>query len=188
MANDCWNMVIIKGDETTLKKIEEKFNSSENGVFSMNNYKSLFDSDVSDMEEDDFGSKRFSPIVTMQDGQLLISGDSAWSPMIGLFERICVDYGVEAELEYDEMGCDFAGLVRWDSKGVEIDREEWTYWERLCMRDQDNFCEEMQWRYENYEDFDELISDFQLDNWVDESILDMDRLKTEFEKYLDENQ
>ena len=39
MANDCWNMAIIKGDEVTLKKIEEKFNSSENGVFYMNNYK-----------------------------------------------------------------------------------------------------------------------------------------------------
>jgi hypothetical protein len=183
MANDCWNKVIIKGDETTLKKIEEKFNSVEDGFFNMSNYQTLFDSDVSDMEEDDFGSKRFVPSVCMQDGQLLIAGDSAWSPVIGLFERICVDYGVEAELEYDEMGYDFAGRIVWDSKGVEIENEEWTYWERLCMKDSDNFWEEMQWRYENYEEFDELVEDFHIDKWKDQTILDMNRLRKEFEEY-----
>ena len=182
MANDCWNMAIIKGDEVTLKKIEEKFNSSENGVFSMNNYKSLFDSDVSDMEEDDFGSKKFTPSISMEDGELHISGDSAWSPMIGLFERICVEWGVEAELEYDEMGYDFAGRIVWDSKGVEVINEEFTYWERLCMKDQDNFWEEMQWRYENYDTFDELVEGFELGKWKDQTILDMDRLESEYEE------
>ena len=182
MANDCWNMAIIKGDEVTLKKIEEKFNSSENGVFSMNNYQSLFDSDVSDMVEDDFGSKRFIPSVSMEDGELHISGDSAWSPMIGLFERICVEWGVEAELEYDEMGYDFAGRIVWDSKGVEVINEEFTYWERLCMKDQDNFWEEMQWRYENYDTFDELVEGFELGKWKDQTILDMDRLESEYEE------
>ena len=182
MANDCWNMATIKGDEATLKKIEEKFNSSENGVFSMNNYKSLFDSDVSDMVEDDFGSKRFIPSVSMEDGELHISGDSAWSPMIGLFERICVEWGVEAELEYDEIGYDFAGRIVWDSKGVEVINEEFTYWERLCMKDQDNFWEEMQWRYENYDTFDELVEGFELGKWKDQTILDMDRLESEYEE------
>jgi hypothetical protein len=187
MANDCWNKVIIKGDESTLKKIEEKFNSVENGFFNINNYSSLFDTDVSDMDEDDFGSKRFLSSVTIQDGQLLISGDSAWSPMVGLFERICVEYGVEAELEYDEIGYDFAGRIVWDSKGVEIENEEWTYWERLCIKDQDYFWEEMQWRYEIYEEFDELLQDFQLEKWKDSSILDVERLRSGFEEYLSEN-
>ena len=182
MANDCWNMVIIKGDETTLKKLEEKFNSSESGVFTMNNYKSLFDTDVSDMDEDDFGSKKFSPSVSMEDGELHISGDSAWSPMIGLFERICVEYGVEAEIEYDEMGYDFAGRIVWDSKGVEVVNEEWTYWERLYVKDQENFWEEMQWRYENYDTFDEFVEGFELDRWKDKTILDMDRLESEYEE------
>ena len=187
MANDCWNKVVIKGDEATLKKIQEKFNSSENGVFNMNNYQSLFDSDVSDMYEDDFGSKRFTPSVELEDGQLFISGDSAWSPMVGLFERICVEYGVEAELEYDEMGYDFAGRIVWDTKGVEVENQEWTYWERLCVKDQDNFWEEMQFRYEIYESFDELVADFNLDKWEDSSILDTNRLEAGFEEYLSQN-
>lgn len=188
MANDCWNKVIIKGDESTLKKIEEKFNSSESGMFSINNYHKLFDNDVSDMEEDDFGSKRFIPSVIMQDGQLLISGDSAWSPMIGLFERICVEYGVEAEIEYDEIGYNFAGRIVWDSKGVEIENEEWTYWERLYIKDQENFWEEMEWRFDIYEDFDELIEDFKLDEWKDSSILDLEKLRNSYEEYQSKNE
>ena len=180
MANDCWNKVIITGSNETLEKIKTRFESSENGVFNMNNYQTLFDSDVSDMSEEDFGSKRFAPSVEMYDNQLVITGDSAWSAMIGLFERICVEYGVEAELEYDEMGYDFAGRIVWDSKGNELVNEEWTYWERLCMKDQENFWEEMQWRYENYDTFEELIESFELTKWKDSSILNMDRLEEEY--------
>jgi hypothetical protein len=188
MANDCWNKVIIKGDETTLKKIREKFNSSENGVFTMNNYKSLFNTDVSDMDEDDFGSKRFIPSVSLQDGQLLISGDSAWSPVIGLFERICVEYGVEAEMEYDEMGYDFAGHIIWDTKGVEIKNQEWTYWERLYLNDPDNFWEEMEWRYENYETFDELLESLELDRWKPTTTFDNEMLEKRFNEYLNQDE
>jgi hypothetical protein len=102
--------------------------------------------------------------------------------MIGLFERICVDYGVEAELEYDEMGYVFAGRIVWDSKGVEVVNEEFTYWERLCMKDQDNFWEEMQWRYENYDTFDELVEGFELGKWKDAYILDTKRLRKEYDE------
>ena len=82
----------------------------------------------------------------------------------------------------DEMGYDFAGRIVWDSKGVEVINEEFTYWERLCMKDQDNFWEEMQWRYENYDTFDELVEGFELGKWKDQTILDMDRLESEYEE------
>lgn len=187
MANDCWNKVVITGSLDTLKKIKTRFESSENGVFNINNYHTLFDTDVSDMDEEDFGSKRFIPSVEIYNNQLIISGDSAWSPVIGLFERICSDYQVEATLDYEEMGCDFAGRIVWDTKGVELENQEWTYWERLCMKDPDNFWEEMQYRYEIYEDYDELLEDFHMNKWKDQTILDTERLKTEFEEYLENN-
>ena len=142
------------------------------GFFNFSNYHLLFDTDVSDMVEDDFGSNRFAVSVTMEDGKLHVSGDSAWSPMIGLFERICSDYGVEAKLDYEERGYDYAGSVEWDSKGVEVSHHQWTYWEKLCITDQYEFWEEMQWRYEIYESYDELIADFNLDEWKDSSLLD----------------
>lgn len=180
MANDCWNKVVIRGTNDLLEKIKTRFESSENGVFTMNNYHILFDSDVSDMVEDDFGSKRFSPSVEIYDNQLVISGDSAWSPVIGLFERICVEYGVEATLDYDEQGYDFAGRISWDSKGVETENLEWTYWEKLYINDQIGFWEEMEWRYEDYDTFEDLVENLELSKWQDSSILDLDKLETEY--------
>jgi hypothetical protein len=185
MANDCWNKVVITGSDETLEKIKTRFTSSENGVFTMNNYQTLFDSDVSDMSEDDFGSKRFSPSVELDDKKLYISGDSAWSPMTGLFERICVEYGVEATLEYDEMGYNFAGKISWDTNGVEKENLEWTYWEKQYLYDQENFWEEMEWRYEEYDTFDELVENFELDKWENPQILDLDKLKEQYESVND---
>jgi len=185
MANDCWNKVVITGSDETLEKIKTRFTSSENGVFTMNNYQTLFDSDVSDMSEDDFGSKRFSPSVEIDDKKLYISGDSAWSPMTGLFERICVEYGVEATLEYDEMGYNFAGKISWDTNGVEKENIEWTYWEKQYLHDQENFWEEMEWRYEEYDTFDELVENFELHKWKNPEILDLDKLKEHYESVND---
>lgn len=185
MANDCWNRVVITGSTDTLEKIKTRFESSENGVFTMNNYHTLFNSDVSDMSEDDFGSKRFVPSVELEGDTLYISGDSAWSPMVGLFERICVEYGVEATLNYDEMGYDFAGRISWDSSGVELENIEWTYWEKLYIYDQENFWEEMEWKYEEYDSFEELVETFELHKWKDSKIFDMDKLKEQYESVND---
>jgi hypothetical protein len=177
MANDCWNKAIIQGDEATLKKIQERFNSSENGVFNTFNYKILFDSDVSDMEEDDWGSKRFFPSTDLSDGQLFITGDSAWSPMIGLFETICAEYGVECVLEYDESGYDFAGIISWDTKGAIKDHIEMTYWEKLHKDSLNDFYEELGYRAEIYDSYEEYLEDLDLNKWRDSSKVDMDKLK-----------
>lgn len=181
MANDCWNKVVITGSDETLQKIKTRFESSENGVFTMDNYNTLFDSDVSDMDKEDFGSKRFTPSVTLDDNELTISGDSAWSPMIGLFERICSDYKVEATLDYDEMGYDFAGRVSWNSKGIETEYCEWTYWEKEYLFNEGNFWEEMNFRYDNYDTFEELVEGFELNKWKDSSILDLNKLKQNYD-------
>ena len=184
MANDCWNNVIIRGDEETLKELHKRFTSTENGVFNLNNYKNLFDSDVSDMtDEDDWGSKRFTPECEIVNGNLHIFGDSAWTPMEGLFETICCEWGVEGELNYEEQGYDFAGKVCWDSKGIITNIEEWTYWERMYLFETNNFWEEMTWRHEIYESFDEFVQDFNLNKWKDSSILDISKLKEMWDKY-----
>lgn len=182
MANDCWNKVIIRGDEETLKKIHHKFTRNENGIFSINNYKNLFDTDLSDMDEEDWGSKRFIPTSELTDGELLITGDSAWSPMIGLFETICAEYGVEATLEYDEPGNDFAGKVSWNSNGVITESYEWTYWESLLINRPVEFWEEISWRYEDYDDFEDLVESLELNRWNDSMILDVNKLEENWEQ------
>jgi hypothetical protein len=187
MANDCWNKASLKGDEATLQKLYEKFTSSTNGIFSMTNYKNLFEGDVSDMDEEDFGSKRFTPSCDLVDGELIITGDSAWAPMIGLFETICAEYGVEGQLEYDEQGYDFAGKIKWDSTGDVVSLEEWTYWEAQLINDPTNFWEEMSWRYDSYDTFEELVENFQLHRWKDQTILNLDKLIEGWNNHCDED-
>lgn len=185
MANDCWNSLMIRGDVDTLKLIESRFKSVENSFFSMSNYHLLFDSDVSDFAEEDFGSKRFSVNLEMLDDGLHIYGDSAWSPMIGLFERISNEYGVECTLEYHEVGFNFAGKIVWDSKGVEISNEEWTYWERLCEKSKSDFWEELSWKFEDYDTVSELLEDIDFVNWKNKSLFSMEELEKQFDIYLD---
>lgn len=176
MPNNCWNFVVLTGNLQTLQKIKLRFESSESGVFSLKNYQCLLVSDVSDMDEEDFGSRRFSPQVELVDGKLLISGDSDRSPMIGLFETICADWGVEGQLEFEETAEDFAGIIGWNSKGVEIQNQQWTYLERTYMKDPQMFWEEMSYRYQLYDTFEELVEGLQLHKWDTQNVLDLDEL------------
>jgi hypothetical protein len=187
MANDCWNKAIIRGNESTLKNLFEKFNNIENGVLHIGNYKTLFTDDVSDMDEEDWGSKRFTPSAELNEDSLIITGDSAWSPMIGLFEMICAEYGVEAELEYDEMGYDFAGKIVWDSEGIVTESYDWTYWEKLHLFDKENFREELAYRAEIYDSYEEFLEDLNLSKWKDSSTLDLNEVEKIWDKYSNED-
>ena len=88
MANDCWNSVTISGDIDTIKKIESKFNSLDDNPLNYKNYQKLFDTDVTDVQDEDWGPKWFTPSVKIVDDKLIIKGDSAWSPASPLFELI----------------------------------------------------------------------------------------------------
>lgn len=189
MANDCWNKAIIRGDEAKLKILLQRFRSSENGVFNMTNYKNLFPTavDLSYLDEEDWGSKRFTPESEIIDGELIITGDSAWSPMIGLFETICAEWGVSGQLEYDEMGYDFAGKIVWDENGDILENHEWTYWEKLFLYDKENFHNELEYQFDIYETFEEFLEHLNLSKWKDSSVLDLDELEKLFEsKYNDD--
>lgn len=186
MANDCWNKAIIKGDKSRLEKIFEKFDSIENGVLHIGNYKTLFTEDVSDMDEQDWGSKRFTPSCEMYDDELVITGDSAWSPMIGLFEMVSVEFGVEVDLSFEEMGYDFAGKISWDTNGIIMENEMWTYWEKLSLFDQENFWEELSYRAEIYDSLDEFMEDLNLPKWKDQSVIDTDKIKKIWENIQNE--
>jgi len=177
MANDCWNKAIIRGDKPQLERIFKKFDSIENRVLHIGNYKKLFTEDVSDMDEEDWGSKRFTPTCEMFDSELVITGDSAWSPMIGLFEMVSAEFGVEVELDFEEMGYDFAGKICWDNKGIILENEMWTYWEKLSLFDQENFWEELTYRAEIYDSLDEFMEDLNLSKWKDQSQIDIDKIK-----------
>jgi hypothetical protein len=187
MANDCWNKATIKGQKSKLENILKKFESSENGVFHIGNYKTLFNTDVSDLDEEDWGSKRFTPSCDLSDDKLIVTGDSAWSPMIGLFETISAEYGLECDLEYEERGYDFAGKISWDVDGVVTEAIEWTYWEKLFLFDKEEFYEELYYRSEIYESSEEFVEDLNLSKWKDSSVINIEEVKKIWEKANDEN-
>jgi len=186
MANNCWNRVLITGDSDTLKKLNDKFESHTSLNYS--NYAEMFDTDVSDMEGDDWGPKWFTPTPTLEDGQLIVTGDSAWSPAIEFFELISSEYSVKVDLSYDERGLDFAGRIVMDN-GVVESTEEWTYWESLYLNDKSQFTDEIIECAGWCDSFEEVLETIALDMWkvVDVTEVNFSEYEELFEKYKDEN-
>lgn len=51
-------------------------------------------------------------VLSDESGSFLVQFDTAWSPPIGLIERLCQKYpDIEVEMHYGEVGCFFAGTV-----------------------------------------------------------------------------
>lgn len=177
MANNCWNQITITGDYDTLKKIEEKFSSISEGILNYRNYSKIFDSDVSDVTDDDWGPKWFTPTIISTDGQLVITGDSAWMPPVPLLELISEEWEVNCELRYDEPAQDFAGVIYWE-KGDLVDNQKYTSWEYKFLFDIYSFWEEAEYSMEVYETIEEWFESLNLDAWKRKPNLDMNKIDT----------
>jgi len=181
MANDCWNSVTISGDIDTIKKIESKFNSLGDNPLNYKNYQKLFDTDVTDVQDEDWGPKWFTPSVKIVDDKLIIKGDSAWSPASPLFELISNEYGVDCELIYEETGMDFAGVMKWES-GKLVHQEEYTFWEYKHLTDTEDFYNEAEYSIVCYDSVEEWISGLNLEKWKTQPNIDMHRLNEAWQK------
>jgi hypothetical protein len=177
MPNNCWNQITISGDPDTLKKIEEKFTLIDSGVLNYKNYSKIFESDVTDMEGDEWGPKWFTPSIVSNEGRLIITGDSAWVPPVPLFELISDEWEVECELIYDEPGQDFAGSIIW-SNGDVIDNQKYTSWEYKYLFDRHSFWEEVEYSMEVYETIEEWLETLNLDKWNKRPSLDMNKINS----------
>ena len=129
MANNCYNYVTFHGSEDNIRQLVNKFNNCEETLWRDLFYLFL-DADIDRDTDvyDAFGTKWFDPYVDSEqlsgdDSYISISGDSAWSPIIGFVHQICKIFNVTAEGEYGEGGCDFGGFYEIDSKGNLTDTE-----------------------------------------------------------------
>lgn len=50
--------------------------------------------------------------------QISFSKETAWSPPINFLIELCERYGVNAKIEFEEGGCDFAGIVSINPEGI----------------------------------------------------------------------
>jgi hypothetical protein len=128
----CWSKSILLGDKNTLIKIEKKFASIPNNHLTYQTYPLLFDTDVSDIEEEDWGGKEFIYKTYWEGDNLVIEGESEYYPVDGLFEFLSQEWIVDCDMLFKEKHLDLTTRLTW-KKGEPDEEEEWTYYEYLFM-------------------------------------------------------
>jgi hypothetical protein len=125
MANHCWNYAYFTGDSKKLKQLylsTIKLKEGDSHFISL--YARNFPLILSDIPlktsqgsldvYDVYGSKWFECDLDKEekDGEITsvtMAGDSAWSPMLPLFTKICKKLDLCCEGHYEESGMNFAG-------------------------------------------------------------------------------
>lgn len=209
MANNCYNYGYFTGSVNQIKKLVAALNTERIKEINLGNQKSLFEGQITlyaknygsilgEAEEyKDFGfdtyiaygSRWFECSWEYDKGEnnLIISGDSAWSPVLPFFVKLCKAYKLQCEGEYSESGMDFAGTFIIDSEG-NVEENQMSYGEYEAEHNPDSFWQNAMYSIQegDFEDFDSVISHFHNARWqVDKS--EIDELKEAFDQYLDRN-
>lgn len=133
MANHCYNHITLQGNADVLTKLVARlqtynqFNYLNGWADYVLGIRDNFNYNFEEDERKDayyYGSRWFDFDIDYQLGSetLVISGDSAWSPLIKFTEELCKVYQLYGSIYYCETGMDFAGEVSF-SGGTEISRE-----------------------------------------------------------------
>jgi hypothetical protein len=159
MANNCDNVVRIYGTPENLKTLFDKLSVMEKQGLYLDNYQELFES-VDDVE--DWGSKWQMIDIDFTEGDdlMYVTGDSAWGPALGLWEKVSREFSVDIDLTYSEPGMNFAGRNTW-SNGELTGCDEYTYYEYLYTEDNDYFWDEIGYLSEcnTLEEIQDLLGD-----------------------------
>lgn len=111
MANNCFNNIIITGTKEEISVFSELLKGLEEKNKSINIYPRLLgiykNSEVgNDARWFDIG------YIEVQEEEIVISGDSAWSPCFDLFCKISEAFkSFKIRYEYEESGNDFCGYA-----------------------------------------------------------------------------
>jgi len=172
MANNCYNIITVEGDIEILNKIKDKFTPLVQEGLNYENYKEVFNGEqifIDSYEDYDFKDehpKWFTPEEPFIDGQqLIIQGDSAWSPVTEFTGMISHVYKVSSRIVYEEQGNNFAGEQIYNEEGLCTLDDEYTYWEWQFK--EGNFYDEFDFSAEYIDDLDEFLDDNNLTDKVD---------------------
>lgn len=92
---------------------------------------------------DKFGSRWFECHWEFEeDGTLVMTGDSAWSPMLPFFRKICKHFKLEAYGNYEESGMDFAGEFEMNETGIMV-HTTMTYREYQAINNPDFYWDDL---------------------------------------------
>ena len=136
MANYCSFDTNISGEPEKISELYKRL--EEDGRIGFDDYDRLFDETVP--EGFQWGSKWIEYSVSYGEDQdwMSISGDTAWYPASGLWQRISEKYETSVDTTYSEPGGNFAGKDEWNY-GEKIFSEEMTYTEHLYYNDYEYF-------------------------------------------------
>jgi hypothetical protein len=136
MANYCSFETNISGEPERLVELYKRL--EEDGRIGFDDYNRLFDETAPEGFE--WGSKWIEYSVSYGEGQdwMSISGDTAWYPATGLWQRISEKYETSVDTTYSEPGGNFAGKDSWEN-GEKTFSEEMTYNEHLYYNDYEYF-------------------------------------------------
>lgn len=152
MANYCYNWISFHGEKESLDKLAKALDTYKD----FNYFNDWVDSmiEYTPPKDDErvyyyYGTRWFEfEVDDNGDNNLLVRGDSAWSPPLEMTRSLCEHFGVDAKHEYEECGNDFGG-----------------YW---VVRDNGYVAEEFEtsynhWRYmeDSYSYMDNLINDLE---------------------------
>jgi hypothetical protein len=138
MANHCYNYIVFKGAD--IEKLKEAFKLYKQTEY-FDDFVHLATGKQIEEEKDPYkyGSRWFDFETELVDSEtLIVSGDSAWSPVEGMTEAFCEHFNVSARIEFEECGNDFGGYSEYDERGNITDSLTTTYAEWSYIQDSDS--------------------------------------------------
>lgn len=193
MANHCYNYITLYGDSKEVKRLNNRLTKlrddalkeeyTDKGkeipkyetafwVHSESAYKILFQKPDELTEHFDvyekYGSKWFECNWEYNEGDdaIVLQGDSAWSPMLPLFRKICRKYKLKGEGNYEEPGMDFAGEFEITTDG-EVTELQITYREFMQKNNPESYWDQLLCDIEDgvFDSLDDIIKEFNADIW-----------------------
>jgi hypothetical protein len=160
MANNCYNWVSITGEKDALDLLQTKLATYDSHEGTFSDWCDTFFTNKRIINEDSYeenyyyGTKWWDfEVERNADDDLLINGDSAWSPPQEFLRRLSEEYAVFIRGEYEESGSDFGGYAEYE-KGV-MDDYCYTYREWMYINNEEQFFNELEYEVEYYDTFED---------------------------------
>lgn len=136
-----------------------------------------------------YGSKWFECYYQYNEGDehLIMQGDSAWSPMLPLFEKICKKFKLNCVGNYGESGMNFAGEFEFDPEGC-VEHKEMTYRQYEAEHNPTSFWDQILYEIEEgyYDSLESIYEELKSVDW-DLTETEKEELKKVYEESVENN-
>jgi hypothetical protein len=138
MANYCSNHVTFTGKKEDIETLYQRFQKYDECEYFTHFAEMVLGKPLSPLDElygYAYGTKWWDFELRLEHDDLIVSGDSAWSPPLQLIAEITKVFDVEAHGDYYECGMDFAG--DYSAHDGVLDDNEMTCFEYDLLSDKD---------------------------------------------------